>query len=158
MVLTIRQNLVFGANGSAAIEASDSTGTLNGRLEIHQDGRIYNSIHQKYILEEDDTGWINFSLLNNVKVGSISKVAQYRRVGKVVYLRGDISSIYKNVTFASLPAGFRPSSHIYIIAAASGIRYTRFTIQPGGNIVLEWASDDNYSLPWYGIDCSFLID
>lgn len=106
-----------------------------------------------------DTGWLNLPLEAGISVGSIVKKAQYRKIGKIVYLRGDVQGVTGAGTLiGTLPSGYRPSTHHYFFGEASGKRYVRFYIFSNGTINLEWVSDDNYDLTWFAIDTSFLVD
>ena len=111
------------------------------------------------VIEAKDSGWINLPLEAGISVGSIVGKAQYRKVGKIVYIRGDVRGISgAGTTFAKLPSGYRPSSQHYFLSEASGKRYSRNYISTNGDLVLEWVSDDNYDLAWFAIDTSFLVD
>jgi len=113
---------------------------------------------KKFAIEED-SGWIDLTLNNGITVGSIVKKAQYRKVGKIVYVQGDVAGVTAaNTLVAILPSGFRPSAQMYFINALSSVRYSRIYVATNGNIVLEWTSDGNYNSSWYSINCSFVID
>lgn len=113
---------------------------------------------KKFAIEED-SGWIDLQLKSGIIAGSIVKKAQYRKVGKIVYLSGDVAGITTaNTIIATLPAKFRPATQTYCITASSGVRYSRIYVATNGNIVLEWTSDGNYNSSWYSINCSFVID
>lgn len=60
-----------------------------------------------------DSGWINLELENGVMLDT---QPQYRKIGKMVQLRGrikNLSIINSNTTFATIPVGYRPSQGIY---------------------------------------------
>ena len=116
------------------------------------------SAWRKYEIFED-SNWINLSLETGASVGNIKKKAQYRKIGKVVQLRGDVQGIAKGDTLiATLPNGFRPSMRIDVIQPLSGVRYCRYRIEPSGQIILEWTSDSNYNASWYNLDITFMVD
>ncbi len=124
------------------------------KIHILNDNNIYEEFMKK-----DDTGWINLPLKAEITVGSIAKKAQYRKIGKTVYIRGDIAGVTEaNTIIATLPAGFRPLSNVYAINALSGVRYSRIYVLSNGNLALEWVSDNNYNSSWYAIDCLFTVD
>lgn len=60
----------------------------------------------------EDTGWINFELNIGWSCQYNTDIAQYRKIGNVVYLRGllNATAAAGNV-IATLPEGFRPSAH-----------------------------------------------
>lgn len=116
------------------------------------------SAWRKYEIFED-SDWINLSLEPGITVGNIKKKAQYRKVGKIVQVRGDVQGIAKGDTLiATLPEGYRPSLRIDIIQPLSGVRYCRYRIETSGQIILEWTSDTQYSASWYNLDITFMID
>ncbi len=116
------------------------------------------SAWRKYEIFED-SNWINLSLETAISVGNIKKKAQYRKIGKVVQLRGDVQGIAKGDTLiATLPENFRPSTRLDVIQPLSGVRYCRYRIEPNGQIILEWTSDSNYNASWYNLDITFMID
>lgn len=62
-------------------------------------------------LDTSDTGWINLDLLNGVTARSGDQYTpQYRRIGNVVYLKGQINIPQHTGTLMmfGLPVGFRP--------------------------------------------------
>lgn len=81
---------------------------LNGNLKIVEvSDYVYNA---KYTAQSDDTGWLNLTLNSGWSSPYMSDVAQYRRIGKVVYLRGLINATAAaGPNIATLPEGYRPS-------------------------------------------------
>lgn len=82
----------------------------------------------------DDTGWLalpsqsgNFTFDNN---------AAYRRMGKVVYLRGQISKKTGNIAngdaFFTMPAGLRPANYFYTLQSGVAGAFYRFRLAPTG--------------------------
>lgn len=73
-----------------------------------------------WIQSVGDSGWIDASLGSDFALYSSSSVAQYRKVGKMVEIRGEVkptaaitgSSTY--YTIFTLPSGYRPSAAINI--------------------------------------------
>lgn len=107
----------------------------------------------------DDTGWKDLPFKDGFSVGTVMKKAQYRKNGKLVQIRGDVSGITAGSTvFAILPEGFRPSMQTYHIGTCSGHRTARYYLQGNGNFGLEWTNDDTYNLSWYGFNFCYFVD
>lgn len=113
---------------------------------------IYN-INEKI----QDSGWIDLPLAEGITVGEARKVAQYRKIGKIVYLQGDIAGVTGNGTLiGTLPIGFRPEITQYMLQPRSGTAYWRMRIDPDGSIYHQYASDGTYNSSWSEIGCSFI--
>lgn len=102
--------------------------------------------------------WKNLSLFEGISVGSIVKKAQYRKVGKVVEIRGDVSGLSANISFAQLPTGYRPTAQIYAIGSCAGQRYCRYFVTTDGRIGIDWTSDNTYDMAWYAVNITFTVD
>ena len=102
--------------------------------------------------------WKNLPLFDGIAVGSIVKKAQYRKIGKIVEIRGDVSELSANLSFAQLPVGYRPSAQIYAIGSCAGQRYCRYFVATDGRVGIDWTSDNNYDLAWYAINITFTVD
>lgn len=106
-----------------------------------------------------DTGWLNLPLEAGISVGSTIGKAQYRKVGKIVYIRGDVRGISSgNTIISTLPSNYRPSSIHIFNNVLQGPRYVRMYITAGGDFTLEWTSDGKYESSSYIIATSFLVD
>lgn len=68
-----------------------------------------------------DTGWINIELKNNVTARSGSYTPQYRKIGNVVYTRGQVSipAHSSMMTITNMPEGFRPSQEATVFGIAT---------------------------------------
>ena len=112
-----------------------------------------------YKFDAFDSSWQNLPLKEGISVGESTGKAQYRKIGKLVQLRGDIQGIgAANQTVATLPTGYRPSTRVFCVNACSGLRFCRFSILTNGNVLFEWTNDQNYNLSSYHINATFLID
>lgn len=59
-----------------------------------------------------DSGWINLTLNSGWSCQYNTDVAQYRKIGNVVYLRGLLNATQSaGQVIGTLPEGFRPSGH-----------------------------------------------
>lgn len=80
------------------------------------------------------TAWVAPTLGNAwVNFGGAYQVAQYRKVGDEVELRGVIKGGTMNVAAFTLPAGFRPPA-LNQFATVSGGVYGYITVDPTGNV------------------------
>lgn len=68
-----------------------------------------------------DTGWQNLTLLNSWVATNPDNIPQYRRIGKVVYLRGGLVNDFanNNTQFWAIPADLRPVGSLALVAAGS---------------------------------------
>lgn len=149
--------LGVGIDASASLELNDASGTL-GRIDINKDGKIKNFKTGKY-LAEIDSSFQNLSLASGITVGTIAKLAKYKKTGGIVSVIGDIAGVAKaNTKVATLPVEYRPACQMYFLGACSGQRFCRWVVFPNGDITLEWVSDGKYDSPWYGLNFSFPIN
>lgn len=73
-------------------------------------------------------GWANY--------GSGYQVAQYRKIGDIVYLRGFIKGTVNANTIFILPAGFRPVAYVHTIGPnGSAGGWSQIRVGPGGDLV-----------------------
>lgn len=150
-------NFGIASNGAAFMELYKNNVQV-GRFDVMPNGTIRNGKTGQTLIE-GDSGWQNIPLASGITVGSLMKKAQYRKIGKIVQVRGDVAGITKGgVTIGNLPAGYRPSTQIYTINACSGTRFCRLYCDTVGKIGFEWVNDGTYSLPWYTINMVFMVD
>lgn len=109
-----------------------------------------------------DTGWITLPLTNGVLPYLEDFPPQYRRIGNMVHVRGRITNVTQETTYAAtLPAGFRPTDYSpRWIAPCNGTVYARMYLNAGtGNIISEIMSDGQYPADrWIYLNYTFLID
>jgi len=156
---TFRIKLGLEDNGSLSLQLINQTSKkFLSHLSLLPDGTIKNGITNQ-ILIEGDSGWKDLTLKDGISVGSVLRKAQYRKVGKVVYIRGDVSGVTKAGTMlASLPVGYRPSQQAYSINSCAGTRNCRVYCNTDGTLALEWVNDGSYNLTWYCINMVFMVD
>ena len=73
-----------------------------------------NATNLNAMQEPEDSGWIDITLLNDVtaRSGDIYK-PQYRRIGDVVYLKGQINvPQHSQLSAFQLPSGYRPAYEV----------------------------------------------
>lgn len=150
-------NFGIAANGAALVEIYKNDVGV-GRFDVMPNGTMRNG-KTGQVLIEGDTGWQDLTLKDGISVGSVLKKAQYRKVGKIVYIRGDVSGVAKAGTIlSSIPIGYRPSIPVYSINSCAGTRICRVYLNIDGTLVLEWVNDGSYNLTWYNINMVFMVD
>lgn len=113
----------------------------------------------KSIDDVSDTGWINLSLLNSVTAFA-SYTPQYRKIGKLVFIRGSVSNITTaNTIIAVLPSGFRPSNNYFYANFKVGNNINCLYIDASGNLFLGGNASGSYNSSDYNnINTMFSID
>jgi hypothetical protein len=105
-----------------------------------------------------DTGWQAASLQNGwIRFNSDYAPVSYRRIGKVVYLRGTAKGGTTNngVTLFNLPSGFRHPYNLNLAAVSDG-NYFNLRTYSSGAVLL---ANGNISSAWVCVDgISFTID
>jgi hypothetical protein len=140
----------------------DATGSDNVSAAINMLQNGLSDTTAKVNAATADTGWINLPLTNGVQPFLADYPPQYRRIGNMVHIRGRITNVTQETTYAAtLPEGFRPKDYSpRWIAPCNGTIYVRMYLNGGtGNIVVETMSDNTYPAErWIYINYSFLID
>lgn len=104
---TYGAKLGVGANGCLALETTQveesGTETLMGRLEVGIDGKIRNDKTKQYLLESEDSGWINGTLNSGITLSSNSGFQygngiQARIKNGVLFVRISVSKSSGNFT------------------------------------------------------------
>lgn len=101
----------------------------------------------------DDTGWIGLPYLNGWVDYDTSNYGPggYRKIGKVVYLRGLAKSGNVSLSIAQLPVGFRPGLGKTRVNGQSNELFCQYDIASDGNIIpvtgvnTAWTSLNNIS-------------
>jgi hypothetical protein len=100
-----------------------------------------------------DSGWQTPTLLNSwVDFGPPYVTAQYRKIGKIVYVKGFVVNGTAGWAIFTLPVGFRPSATLRFPAIANSALGT-IQIEATGNFTALTGSN-----VWFAMDCSFLVD
>lgn len=115
---------------------------------------------------EADTGWIDIPLYSGVEEFNAYNKPKYRRVGKVVYIRGAVKGkpTNENKIIGTLPSGLRPTiNHTYVQATSTYANdvcyFTRLSVNVNGEIKFEgWSENVPADAPYIPINTSFLID
>jgi hypothetical protein len=113
-----------------------------------------------------DSGWITLPLAEGITAYNEANVPEYRKVGKIVFLRGTVKGITaRNTVIGTLPEGYRPNkAHPYVqntsLGAGNFATQTRLTVTTTGDVKLEAISDNAVfdASKWFPIATSFLID
>ena len=117
-----------------------------------------------------DTGWQSFNLESDFLPYYTGQYPKYRKVGKMVEIRGEIklaTAITGSATeypICKLPADCCPSSEITVMCAATGMRYWALRILTDGT--LTWSRFVDYgnhyvsctTSYWLPFQCTFLVD
>ncbi|MEO2601024.1 hypothetical protein [Clostridium butyricum] len=107
-----------------------------------------------------DSGWLDLPLSSGIS--SISGyTCQYRKIGKLIKLRGIITNMANLNTVATLPAGYRPSvSAKYLISVNTnnGI-YAQINVDKNGSLILGFTSQTLTATMGFYLDpIEFVID
>ncbi len=89
----------------------------------------------------EDTGWLDLPLSNGISSVS-GYTCQYRKIGKMIKLRGVITNMTSLDTIATLPTGYRPSVNskfLISINANNGV-YAQINVEKNGNLILGFTS------------------
>lgn len=112
-----------------------------------------------------DSGWNALPLSEGVEAYATTQIPQYRKIGKVVFIRGAVKGITATGTIATLPAGYRPAATMPFVQNTSQrsgpfTMVARYTINNAGAINLESVSDGATLAAdkWFPIATSFTID
>jgi hypothetical protein len=84
------------------------------------------------------TPWVAPALLNGwVNAGGVIQVAQYRKIGDRVFVRGEVKNGSNNTPVFQFPVGFRPPASLYFPAlVAGGVAGGFLTLTADGNLTI----------------------
>lgn len=102
------------------------------------------------------TAWTNLTLLNSWATSGGAFNLAYRKIGDIVYTRGNVGTGAVGSIIATLPAGFRPLTSLYLassIFVGSTWVVACVWIQPDGSFTYHPSSPAN---PAY-LDCNFVF-
>lgn len=148
-----------------ALEASVTS--LNS--DINNINRRFTSLEEtveEMLDAETDTGWITLPLASGITAYNEANTPQYRKIGKLVVVRGTVKGITaRNTVIGTLPTGFRPTkANPYVQNTSLGTgnyaTQTRLTLTTTGEVKLEAISDNAVfgADKWFPIATMFLID
>lgn len=115
---------------------------------------------------ESDTGWITLPLASGITAYNEANIPQYRKVGKVVFIRGTVKGVTaRNTVIGTLPEGFKPNkANPYVQNTSLGTgnfaTQTRMTVTTTGDVKLEAISDNAVfgAEKWFPIATTYLVD
>lgn len=113
-----------------------------------------------------DSGWLTLPLSEGIVAYNEANSPQYRKIGKLVIIRGTVKGITaRNTVIGNLPNGYRPTKanpYVQNTSLGSGnvATQTRVTVTTTGDIKLEAISSDAVfgADKWFPIATMFLID
>ena len=150
------------------LDALEATVTsLNS--DINNINRRFTSLEEtveEMLDAEIDTGWITLPLASGITAYNEANTPQYRKIGKLVVVRGTVKGITaRNTVIGTLPTGFRPTkANPYVQNTSLGTgnyaTQTRLTLTTTGEVKLEAISDNAVfgADKWFPIATIFLID
>lgn len=110
-----------------------------------------------------DTGWVTLPLADGIQ--AYGGAPQYRRIGKVVSIRGAVKNVLAAGPLATLPEGCRPAYSVSYVQNTSMrsttcAMYARMLVGSNGVIQVQAISDGAAFAAdkWFPIHCTFMID
>ena len=110
-----------------------------------------------------DTGWNPLPLADGIQ--ACGGAPQYRRIGKVVSIRGAVKNVLAPGPLATLPEGCRPTYSVSYVQNTSMrsttcAMYARMLVGADGKIQVQAISDGAAFAAdkWFPIHCTFMID
>lgn len=162
------------------IEIRISENTASEDMAVYEElvkGALYSTVFERLDALEakvanlesivgTDTGWIDLPLDSGIQAYNSGQTPKYRKVGKIVFLRGAVTNVAnRDTTIATLPVGFRPASISYPYVQNTSIRtgnfamFSRLIVGTDGRIRLEAISDGAaFGNKWFPITCNFVIE
>lgn len=111
-----------------------------------------------------DTGWVTLPLADGIQAYGGS-IPQYRKIGKIVSIRGAVKNVLAAGPLATLPEGCRPTYSVSYVQNTSMrsttcAMYARMLIGANGVIQVQAISDGAAFAAdkWFPIHCTFMID
>ena len=123
-------------------------------------------IYYKGVLAFDDSGWIRPTLNSNFTDYTSSQRVAYRRVGRVVFIRGSLNptttlDTTTEQTAFTLPEGFRPSQAEHFLCQGSNANKWLCTVTSSGAVtVSRYGTTDQGKVStstWLPLSVSFLV-
>lgn len=111
-----------------------------------------------------DSGWRTLPLADGIEAYGGS-IPQYRKIGKIVSIRGAVKNVLATGPLATLPEGYRPAFSVpYVqntsMRSSTCAMFARLIVGVDGVIQVQAISDGAaYAADkWFPIHCTFLID
>lgn len=116
-----------------------------------------------------DSGWIEPTLSSNFRAYEAANTPKYRKVGKVVEVRGIVTTSAAIggsadlVTIFTLPTGYRPSSKVAVRCQGTDAGAWLLTVETNGAVTFSRNGDGmgmfpTYGTPWLAFQATFFID
>ena len=110
-----------------------------------------------------DTGWNTLPLADGIQ--AYGGAPQYRRIGKIVSIRGAVKNVLATGVLATLPEGCRPTYSVSYVQntsmrSSTCAMFARMLVGADGKIQVQAISDGAAFAAdkWFPIHCTFLID
>lgn len=110
-----------------------------------------------------DTGWVTLPLADGVQ--AYGGAPQYRRIGRIVSIRGAVKNVLAPCPLATLPEGCRPAYSVSYVQNTSMrsttcAMYARMHVGADGVVQVQAISDGAAFAAdkWFPIHCTFMID
>lgn len=110
-----------------------------------------------------DTGWLNLPLADGIQ--PYGRAPQYRKIGKLVAIRGAVKNVLAPGPIATLPVGYRPTYSVpYVqntsMRSTTCAMYDRMIVGADGVIQVQAISDGATFAAdkWFPLHCTFLVD
>lgn len=114
--------------------------------------------------QTNDSGWKTLPLADNIETYGGS-VPQYRKIGKLVIVRGAVKNVLASGVIAILPAGYRPAYSVPYpqntsLRIGNFAMFSRMIVGSDGRIRVEAITDgaEFTADRWIPINCVFAID
>jgi hypothetical protein len=111
-----------------------------------------------------DTGWNTLPLADGIQAYGGS-IPQYRKIGKIVSIRGAVKNVLAAGVLATLPEGCRPTYSVSYVQntsmrSSTCAMFARMLVGADGKIQVQAISDGAAFAAdkWFPIHCTFLID
>lgn len=147
-------------SGRAVDDANSTAGTwLTVERTTYQIYRVMLLGQHISFTGELGDGWIALPLTNSggttwANLGGWWQVAQYKKVGDIVFIRGLVGrSVGAGVTVANLPFGYRPTSYTQLRGTISNNSTGRLEIDVSGNLNV----DNSIYAGWISLDTWFSV-
>lgn len=145
-----------GARGEPTVDTDKNT------LVIHDGATVGGFPLAKVSNLTKDTGWVNLTsyLVNDWVAHSSYYKPMYRKIGKIVFLRGLISDGTGVMQFENLPSEIRPSIHLDTIFSSAGTKKPvvgRILSETHPSLTIEDRDNtDNVPTSYVSITCSYI--
>lgn len=128
-----------------------------------------NKMQDNFEQEVLDTGWIDAELKPEFQLYNDKAWCQYRKIGKIVQIRGNVKPTQKitgsstMTPIFSLPSGFIPSKNQYEVCQGSGTNKWLLTVSDNSNVGISRYSNNETSNEvgtnaWLVFNITYFVD